>query len=256
MRVLTLSVAVAVLSLLFTSSAKAVILVQDNFEYADQAAFDAAWPATASSSSGTLTTAQAFSGAKSIMYPSSGTLAGFRNAKTFAETTANIAANRQIEFSIRFYDSNGTAAAYREYAELVNGAGSGTADIVALGLNNNIASASYMARMTSVDGGSGSSAFFKLDGAGVPTRSTGWHQLKAVVAQTSVDFYVDGVFSKTVALPAAGQGKSYETARLGSNLSSTQFAGFDDILMQTIPEPASLSVLAAFGLLGIRRRKA
>jgi len=248
-------VAVAVLSLLFTSSAKAVILVNDNFEYADQAAFDAAWPATPSSSSGALTTAQAFSGAKSLLYPASSTLAGYRNNKVFAETAAN--ATTKIEFSIRFFDSNGTAAAYREYAELVNGAGSGTADIVALGLNNNIASASYMARMTSVDGGSGSSAFFKLDGAGVPTRSTGWHQLKAYVGLTSVDFWVDGVFSKNVALPAAGQGKSYETARMGSNLSATSPAGFDDFFIQTvIPEPASLSLLAAFGLVGIRRRKA
>ena len=248
---------IALAGVLCASQARAGILLQDNFDsYADQAAFVAAWPAsgsgtTSNGTSGTLDTAQAFSVPNSINYP---TTAGERNNHSFTDTLATTGA--EIEWSFRFFDSNGTASAYRQYSEIIDGGASGSGQLIAMGLNNNIVSSNYMARVLGSDVGSGVSAFGKLDGAGVPTRSTGWHELKAVIkgpASSSVDFYVDGVFSKNVPVLST---RSYDAVRMGSNLSATSPANFDNELVQTIPEPACLGLLAlaAIGLMRRRRR--
>ena len=132
------------------------ILLQDNFDtYATQAAFQAAWPAsgagtTSAGNSGTLTTAQSFSAPNSINYP---TAAGFRNNRTFGDTIVPPASPTNLEWSFRFYDSDHTAAAYRQYSEIIDAAGTGPSQLVALGLNNNIASNRYMVRVLGSDAG-------------------------------------------------------------------------------------------------------
>jgi hypothetical protein len=241
-------------------SAQGSIILNDNFDsYANQAAFLAAWPLSGTgtttvgaTNSGSLDTSVANSAPNSINYP---TEAGHRNNHSFTDTAAT--ASNDLDWSFRFYDSNGAGAAYREYSELIDGAASASGQIIALGLNNNIASASYMARILGVDGGTGTSAFFKLDGAGVPTRSTGWHQLEATIHTSSVDFYVDGVFSKNIVLGGTAAGRLYDTVRMGSNLSSTSSANFDDQLVQTVavaPEPATAGLLAVAACGGLLRR--
>jgi hypothetical protein len=244
--------ACAAITLGTSSVGSAAVLLNDDFEgYANQAAYEAAWTPTTAGQSTTWSTDQSFSPTHGILAPA---VAGFRNERNFGETAAT--SSSQIVWSFRFYDTASTLNNFRQYSEMVNGVGTGTADIVAMGLNNNITSTSYMARMTSVDGGAGSSAFFKLDGAGSPTRSIGWHELKAVVGLTSVDFYVDSILSKTVALPAAGQGKSYERIRIGSNISSTSgTAYYDNESVSFVPEPTTLAVLGASSLLLGRRRR-
>jgi hypothetical protein len=126
-----------------------------------------------------------------------------------------------------------------------------------MGLNNNIASTSYMARILGADGGSGSGAFFKLDDAGAPARSTGWHLLEARISDNDVKFYVDTILSKTVNTSATTD-RSLDTVKVGSNLSAGQVAYFDDVYVErtTVPEPASISVLALGTLIGLRRRRA
>ncbi|MEA2710307.1 MAG: hypothetical protein QOF78_2908 [Phycisphaerales bacterium] len=232
-------------------NAGAAILLQDNFEtYANQAAFQAAWPASGTGTagnSGTLTTAESFSPPNSINYP---TATGFRNNKNFGDTTGTVIV--PIEWSFRFFDSDSTAGAYRQYSEIIDGAGSGVGQLIALGLNNNIVSNHYMVRVLGSDAGSGVSAFAKLDGAGVPTRTTGWHELKAVIKGSSADFYVDGFLSKTVPINTV---RAFDTIRLGSNLSATRSANYDNVLVQTIPEPATLGLLALAGGALIRRRR-
>ena len=109
---------------------------------------------------------------------------------------------------------------------------------------------------TSRSRATGVSAFFKLDGGGV-VRSTGWHSLEADIGDSSVSYYVDGILSKTVDISALTD-RSLDTVKIGSNLTSTSAAYFDDVYVErlTVPEPSVLS----FGLMGgiwflARRRK-
>jgi hypothetical protein len=144
----------------------------------------------------------------------------------------------------------------RQWCEIIDGAGTGNSESVAMGVSNNLPVSHYMARILGSDGGAGAGQFFLLDGPGVPARSTGWHLLEAVVQTNSVQFYVDDVFSKSVPLTVSGL--SYDTVRLGSNLitGSAISMHVDDVLVETVvPEPAATSLLliAATPLL-LRRR--
>lgn len=239
---------------LAASQAPAATILSDTFEtYADQAALDAAWPASTAGQAATFSTVQAFSPTHSL---SAGTLAQ-RSERVIAETTHSAA--NPITFSFRFYDNNATAGS-REYGDLVDGAGTGNGQLIEMGLNNNVATTSYMARVVGFDGGQGVGAFFKLDGTGVPTRSVAFHELKAILTPSGVSFFVDGVASKTIdwSGDAAAKARSYDKVRLGSNLTSVQVAYFDNVLVSTdpVPEPATLSLLAltALPLLARRRR--
>jgi hypothetical protein len=242
------AILVVVCSAMVATAAQGAIitLLSDDFEYADQAAFNANWTGTTTmwnneQSTSPTHSVKALTTATRVIrsYTESGTLTGSTDYVL-------------IQFS--FYDSNGTASAYRQYAELCDStAPSATGQLIGLGLNNNIASDRYMVRILGVDTGSGASAYGKLDGAGVPTRSTGWHTLAAKVFDNSIEVYVDNVLSKTFAY--AGTDRSYDAVRVGSNLTSTQVAYFDDILVQRVPEPVSLVLLGLGSLLFVRRRR-
>lgn len=236
--------------LLSAASAQASILLSDNFEYASQAAFTAAWPVEGTATA-VWNTEQASSPTHSVKALTTAT----RSSHNFGESGVPTDA-APILFRIRYYDSAGTASAYRQYAEIIDSTGVGNLQIIALGLNNNLVSNKYMARIVGIDGGSGVSAFFKLDGAGSPNRSTGWHTLQALIKDNSIDFSVDGVLSKTVTYASTVVDRSYERVRLGSNLSSTQVAYFDDAYVEVTPEPATLAILALGGLAAIRRKRA
>jgi hypothetical protein len=231
------------------TSTHAAVLVGDTFEYANQAAFEAVWPVV-TAPGGTLTSSQAFSPVQSINY---GTAAA-RNGRTFTATAPT--ATDSLQFSFEFYDSNPGLAPYRQFSNLqVGSAPSLTGDLISMGLNNNLTNTppKYMARILGVNG----SGYFKLDDAGAPDRSLGWHELKAIISTTNVQFYVDGILSKTQSGLTLST-KNYDTLRLGSGLSSTSEAFFDDVTVATVPvpEPVGLAFLALTTLpLLIRRRR-
>ena len=251
---------------LLPAAANAAILLQDNFDgYADQAAFNAAWPNVATPNvSGTLSNLQAVSAPNSVNYQTTAQ----RNERTFAESGTPTAAN-PITFSFDFYDSNGGLAPYRQFTDIQDGASPSLGgQLIAMGLNNNMTLTAdggnyYMARILGYDGavgvtGGGAGQFFKLNGPGAPTRSTGWHNLKAVITDTQISFFVDGIPSATEITNVAAT-RSYDYTRLGSGLSATAQAYFDNISIDNdaappVPEPASLAVLGLGGLLMLRRR--
>ena len=164
-----------------------------------------------------------------------------------------------IKFSFNFYDGDAAAAPYRQFAELDDTAApTSTGQLFAMGLNNNLTGNKYMARILGFDGGAGVSAFFKLDDVGSPIRSTGWHSLEADISDNAVVYYVDGILSKTVNTTALTD-RSLDTIRLGSAVTSTTVAYYDDLRVErlVVPEPSSV----ALGLLGglafavVKRRK-
>jgi PEP-CTERM motif-containing protein len=249
-----IAIGAAAITLAHVSQTDGAILLQDNFDsYANQTAFQTFWaPATTTA---TLDTTLAFSGTQSVQ---AGTAAQ-RNSRGFTGTTPT--SSTAVEFSFRFYDSDATAAAYREYAEIDSGAATSSGQLFALGMNNNIVSSNYMARVLGADGGTGSGAFFKLDGTGTPnagnaalTRTTGWHELKVDIKGASADFYVDGLLARTGITGYTV--RSMDTIKVGSNLTAGKSANFDDVLVQTVavPEPATLGLLGLTALLGLRRR--
>jgi hypothetical protein len=249
-----------------TVQGQAATLLNDNFDsYANQAAFQAAWPATVGTG-GTLSTAQAVSTPNSINFP----LTAQRNDRSFAESGNPSAANA-ITFSFDFYDSSATANPYRQISSLIDGAGSSSGQLISLGLNNNQLSTSsggnfYMARILgytvpAVDpnGGpnesyTGAGIFFKLNDYGVGLRSTGWHNLSVKITDTAFNFYVDGSLAETVANTLTL--RSYDLVRLGSGATSVNEASFDNVLVGVnVPEPSTavLSILGALGLAAWKR---
>jgi hypothetical protein len=275
----------------FGSAANAALTlgvpVNDNFEYASQAAFEASWPAigTVAPLSGELSTAQAKSPIKSIRNPATATSSQSRNRKTFAET-GSLALGQQIVWSFDFYDSI-AGNPQRNYSNLQDSTGpaaSPPTQLLSLGLNNNQAATDsggnyYMARVlgfahTAVDpeggpneaaGGTGSGAYFKLNDYGVGLRSIGWHNLKLVITTDNTAqgadllFYVDNQLAETVAnVGDATALRSYDNIALGSGLSNGGAeAFFDNMQLQLLPEPGSLAVIGLGAVaLGARRRRA
>jgi hypothetical protein len=266
------------------SPAGAATIVSDGFEYADQAAFEAAWVpiGTVAPTSGELSTAQASGGTKSIRNPGTLTNAQSRNRLTFAESGA-IDAVKQIEWSFDFYDSAPTGAPARNYVNLQDTtAPSGTNQLIAMGFNNNQTGAQsggqfYMARILGYtvpttadpDGGptesvGGSGVFFKLNDFGVGARSAGWHNLKVVLStndglSTDYAFYVDGQLAERVSdIGTAASIRSYDNIALGSALSNASTeVFFDNMKLEVVPEPAAVSMicvaLGAIAAYGRRR---
>jgi hypothetical protein len=272
--------------------AQAAIIVSDNFDsYANQAAFEAAWPpiGTTAPISGVLSTAQASSAPNSIQGPGTTVNAQYRNQRIFAETSTlsssgNLGIGDKLIWSFDYYDSAPAGAPQRNHSNLQDSTAPGsTNQLVAMGHNNNQSGANsggqfYMARILGYtvpvtpdpDGGptesvGGAGAFFKLNDFGVGARSLGWHNLKAILStddglSTDYEFYVDNVLAEKVSnVGTAAEIRSYDVFRLGSGLSNGSTEVFYDNMQLEyipIPEPASFVLvgLACAGLLTVRRR--
>ncbi len=207
-----------------TVTGGAVTLISDTFDgYAAQANFTAAWPISLSPG-GTLSTSAAYSAPKSIYFST----AAARNYRNFTATTASDAT--PIVFSIRIYDNN-TTNLDRQWCELLDAAPSIT-QLIAIGKSNTLSTMRtyYAARVAYAPG----AGWIALNGTGAPVRSVGWHEIKAVIKSTTIDFYVDGVLAKSAVAYAASQGQfSFDQARLGSGYTSTSVAYFDNYVVQS-----------------------
>jgi hypothetical protein len=254
-----------------TIGTNAATIVSDDFEgYSSQANFEATW--IPSGATGTWTTAQSVSPDHSI-----GTSAGAtqRNDLTFSASTATDIVATDAEpliWSYQFYDDAANLPPAgntlgRSYGQLLGRRSSDGAltQLLAMGLwNANSPKASdgvtsttaelrqyYAARTAFAPGPN----WIVLDTG--PTRSAGWHELKAVIGSTQVEYLVDGVSAYTTSYDAAGGDVvGWYQARIGSGLSSGTADAYDNYNLVQVPEPATCALigLGLIGGLGIRRR--
>lgn len=240
------------------SSAPATVILNEAFNYPDQASMNAAWNAAATNVAYTLDTA-------------TGSPAGsFKLASPAANYQGKVVRNlggdytgtdgQPLVFSVDIYlDPAGLAALWngaRQYVELrgytaahYNGT-TGLQDIIGLGLNNSssdtFSNKWYQFRNYQ------SSAWYCLDGTTVPQRSAAWHTLKAVITTSQVNVYVDDVLAEA---QTRATNYSFDSVMLGSDLTSGgQNLWIDNLKVEVLPEPATIVLLALGGLPLLRRR--
>jgi hypothetical protein len=245
-------------------AAHAAIIINDNFEYADQAAFQASWPAigTVAPLSGELSTEQSVSPTHSIKNPGTAVSNQSRNIKTFA-ATPTIGIGDQLVWSYDFWDNAPTSDPNRNYANLQTASAVSTSppgQLISMGtnsnqFNSNSGGAFYQGRIlgfahSAVDAqggpaeapsGTASGAFFKLNDPGAVGRGTvaGWRNLKVILSTTTgtntiYDFYVNGVLSEREIIGSAPL--TYTEIRLGSGLSNGGVQTyFDNMYLEFIP---------------------
>lgn len=243
--------------------ANAQVLFFDNFDsYADQAAFGAAWNVGLVGGGGILSGEQVFSGTQSIKQDLTAKSSGIN----FAPVSGSDAA--PVEWSFKFYDST-QEANLRQFATIRDNDPT-LAQLVAIGAYNDTTltknlitgdpvtaadlNTFYACRVAFSPGPN----WFILNTEGVPTRSTGWHELKAVFSDTTVDFYVDGVLGMADIQYAASAGAiTFDRLTVGSGLSSANGVGYyDDVKVELIPEPTTIGLLAlGLALLARDRRR-
>lgn len=193
--------------------------IVDNFDsYADTNAFKAVWPIDTSPGL-SLSTTQAHSSPKSV-YAST---AAMRNRRDFTACYGTDAS--PITWKYWIYDTN-TTNLDRQWCELHNYLPS-LAQLIVIGKHNSLeAFRTYYAARIAYSPGAG---WFALNGTGAPTRSIGWHEIKAVIKGTTIDFYVDGTLAKSGMAYGTSVGQhTFERAKIGSGYTSTSAAYYDD----------------------------
>jgi len=252
-------------ALALASAANAQVVFSDNFDsYPNQAAFNAAWNVSVSGGGGIVSRDHGSSFFDQCIEQD---LTGKASGKNFTATSGSDA--QPLVWSFQFYDSTQTAN-LRQFASIRDNTPE-LAQLVAMGAYNDTTLTKNLftgASVTAADlntyyacrvaFGPGPN-WFILNTEGVPTRSTGWHELMAVFGSTTADFYVDGVLGMADVPYAASAGAlTFDRVTVGSGLSSANGVGYyDDVLVMVVPEPSALalSILGGFGLLVRRMRR-
>ncbi len=195
------------------------VVLFDNFDgYASDAAYQAVW-ALSVGNGGTLSTGQSYSPPNSI-YVSTAAARSHRSMTPTYGTDGN-----PLVWSIRFYDTNGDNLD-RQYVQLLDNSPSLTQLVVMGTYNSSAVMRDYYAARIAYAPGPG---WVVLNDPGAPQRTIGWHEIKAVIKNTTVDFYVDGVPAKANVAYAYSSGEhTFDQCRIGSGLNSTSAAYFDD----------------------------
>lgn len=248
----------------------------DNFDsYADQAAFQAAWPVWSTNST-SMNLVQGFgqSGDQSISGVAGGNnqVWNYRNLNSF--TDYKPAAGAEVSWQVSFYDTDTTLPAspnpgrnifhMRAYVQdgmppSYLGTGYSLQGLVSMGL--------YESAGTQYGGGAGGRGHYayRLYYGGVNSwyataalRTPGWHTMKMSLNADTMQakVWVDDVLNATVPLTNAAALYAFDGMVAGSGLTSAGYdVAFDDVAVSVTPEPATLLMLAAGGLF-LRRRRA
>jgi MYXO-CTERM domain-containing protein len=249
-----MSLCAAAAAALVVTTAQAAIIVSDNFEsYATSAALLAAWPGNAAT---LLDAANGNPGQSAAHLASSTAGSGAVNARTFAAVNPTDA--QPLSLSVDIFD-DGTSANKRITTGLRNGAN----NIVELGMFN--APSHYAFRLILFASGNPNwVAFDTLGQSGIANASAvRWNRFGAVIGDTqtafTLDLGADGSIEATHIVAAAPGAVGINEIRFGGPSALTSAGGganFDNILLQTVPEPGCLSLLALGALGLVRRRRA
>jgi hypothetical protein len=228
------------LVLVFASAASASFF--DDFEsYADQAAFDAAWG-----------TGQFLDQGKGYLSDQSTTnkpgptsaVSMLIGEEMVADDVTPLVLEVMVDVDVLHWWT-------RHWVRLeARDASGGLEDLVMLGFNSGNDQTKYHGRggddplwgWYDIGAGTGNPVF---------DRTTDWRQLTAIIYDTTLEFYVDGVLGTSIT--KAG-GITYDTVAIGTSYSSQEQVWFDDLSVYNIPEPGALALLALAGLALLRRR--
>lgn len=244
-------------TLALAGSAFAGTVLNETFDYADNAALNAAWSASGSNPSYTLDPAF---GNPAGSYMLTAPTANFQGRLAMNIGAQDGTDANPLRFSVDMYLADGGASTFwngaRHYVELrgyeFDAFGAGALEnLLALGVNNNaddgFDGSYYSGRVTF-----GSNWNSLNDEPGAPQRSAGWHNLALEVGSSSISFFVDGILAEVEARPNAF---NFDSVVLGSDLTAAGWnAWIDNVRVEIVPEPASLSLLALGGLALLRRR--
>lgn len=214
----------------------------DSFNYADQAAFQAAWPLVSPSASGTLSDG-------AVNYATTAQ----QNSRSFTALPTP-SATSHVVFSFDFLDSDSTVNPYAQFSEIINTAArTSSGGSVSMGLFTTFTKAQdggnyYMARILgytptyqpSTDGSANPAPapglWFKLNDAGAPLRSNGMHNLRVELTGPStsytVRYYVDNILAKTLT-GVSVTSRQYDAVRIGSGAASAKASAFDNVVVGT-----------------------
>lgn len=240
-----------------TQSLAATILADDFESYADDSAMQAVWNEQAGAA-GTLDTTFGNPG-QSMFHPG-----GTTSNRLFGPVTPTDSQPMLWEFD--FYD-DGESGKRITGGLRDNGGGAALNSILEMGRYNDL---SDPPNTTHVSGYGIRTVFIGGDPAnwvvfpGNPAPQAGWHHFSATVGASSILFELDlgddgSVDSSLTVTTSGGAGIAYNVARFGgpSNLSSAGGGGnFDNLSIQTIPEPNALLLAGCAGVFGalVRRR--
>ena len=238
-----------------TGVATAAPIVDEDFEsYANDAAMQAVW----AGGLGTLDTGFG-NGGQSMVHPG-----GTDSILSFA--TVNPDNANPLVLTGQIYDDAGSAN-----ERLTIGLRDAAAtNLIEMGHYNGIASAFYAFRVILFDGSGANPNWVAFEnivddsGASIANAPVeGWHTYTVTIGADSVDFTLDlnsdGNINATASVAAVAGAGGFNSIRLGgpSNLSSPGGGGnFDNIVLETVPEPGSLALLGLGGLAMLRRRRA
>jgi hypothetical protein len=221
-----------------------VTLINDDFQsYGDDTALGAVWPIGVGTTATTYLDLDPTDALNQVVHQEDSSVGSGRRDQSFAPTT--LQSWQEIVWQFDFYDFAGNTTGPRQYGQILAGSG-GLSELIAMGQYNaatNHDNNKYQARVAF-----GGPNWFNLN----TDRSVGWHTFKAVINPTTVDFYVDGVLD-TAGVPQGGT--DWYQARIGSGLSATADALFDNYSVVVSPEPASLALLVLGGVVALRRRR-
>ncbi len=243
-------IALLVVALGLAQFASADVIWSDNFDsYADQAAMDAVYTQVYPTYPAMLEQTKGYSDLQSVHFGQPTANSQVRMYKNLGlEAVGTDEMPLKIEFQV---DIDTIVWNTRQYIEIRGYAGAGYADggleeLIAMGFTSSgIDTTKYNGRVLL-----GPEAGWFSHAA---DRVTDWAKMTALIKTNTIEFYINDQLDTT---KLRAPGYTFDCIVIGSGLSSAGAdVWFDDLVVEVVPEPATLALLGLGGLALIRRRR-